>query len=85
MTGDGRPLPKALKAQISRELGRLELLIEQIEEVEDARDTMLVSDPQSARETRLLLNLKGIGPEFAAVLWSEGLSRSTAPDDQVHG
>ncbi|TIY09690.1 MAG: IS110 family transposase, partial [Mesorhizobium sp.] len=23
----------------------------------------------------MLLNLKGIGPEFAAVLWSEGLSR----------
>ena len=33
MTGEGRPLPKALKAQISRELARLELLIEQIGDV----------------------------------------------------
>ncbi len=75
ITGDGRSLPKALKAQISRELDRLELLIEQIGDVEEARDAMLGSDEQSARETTLLLNLKGIGPEFAAVLWSEGLSR----------
>jgi len=29
-TGDGRPLPKHLKTQISRELDRLELLLEQI-------------------------------------------------------
>ena len=29
-TGDGRPLPKHLKAQISRELDRLQLLIEQL-------------------------------------------------------
>jgi len=75
MTGDGRPLPKALKAQISRELERIELLIKQIGDVEEARDAMLGSDEQSAKETTLLLNLKGIGPEFAAVLWSEGLSR----------
>jgi transposase len=75
MTGDGRPLPNALKAQISRELDRLELLIEQIAEAEDARDAMLAAAEQSAREPALLLKLKGIGPEFAAVLWSEGLSR----------
>ena len=36
---------------------------------------MLVEVEQSAREPALLLKLKGIGPEFAAVLWSEGLSR----------
>ena len=36
---------------------------------------MLVTAEKSAREPALLLNLKGIGPEFAAVLWSEGLSR----------
>jgi transposase len=74
VTGDGRPLPKALKAQISRELDRLELLIEQIGNVETARDGMLAAAEQSAAPA-LLLNLRGIGPEFAAVLWSEGLSR----------
>ena len=74
-TGDGRPLPSALKAQIGRELDRIELLIKQISDVEKARDAMLVTEQESSRAPALLLNLKGIGPEFAAVLWSEGLSR----------
>ncbi len=74
-TGDGRPLPPALKAQVSRELDRLELLIEQIGGVEEARDAMLVAAKQSAPAPALLLNLKGVGPEFAAVLWTEGLAR----------
>jgi transposase len=48
-------------------------LIQQIKDVEEARDALLVAadEPTPA----LLLSLKGIGPEFAAVLWSEGLSR----------
>jgi transposase len=75
VTGDGRPLPSALNAQISRELDRIELLIEQIKEGEKARDAMLAAAQLSSPAPALLLNLKGIGPEFAAVLWSEGLSR----------
>ena len=75
VTGDGRPLPPALKAQIGRELDRIELLIRQIREVEQARDAMLLAAEASSQAPALLLNLKGIGPEFAAVLWSEGLSR----------
>ena len=75
VTGDGRPLPSALKAQISRELDRIELLIEQIKAVEKARDDMLVAAHTSSPAPALLLNLKGIGPQFAAVIWSEGLSR----------
>ena len=73
ITGDGRPLPPALMAQISRELDRIELLIQQIKDVEEARDALLVAADEST--PALLLSLKGIGPEFAAVLWSEGLSR----------
>jgi transposase len=42
-TGDGRPLPVQLKAQISRELGRLELVMEQIEACEETRDALLAS------------------------------------------
>nr|WP_244497796.1 hypothetical protein [Mesorhizobium sp. Root695] len=42
ITGDGRPLPPALMAQISRELDRIELLIQQIKDVEEARDALLV-------------------------------------------
>jgi transposase len=72
-TGDGRPLPPALKAQINRELDRIELLIAQIRVVEQARDALLVS--VAVPTPGMLLGLKGIGPEFAAVLWSEGLSR----------
>jgi len=60
VTGDGRPLPPALKAQISRELDRLELLIKQIGEVEEARNVMLVTAEKSASEPALLLNLRGI-------------------------
>ena len=83
VTGDGRPLPKAMKGQISRELDRLELLIRQIDDVEEVRDAMLAAAKQTAREPALLLNLKGIGSEFAAVLWSEGLSRPFANRRQV--
>lgn len=75
VTGDGRPLPSALKAQISRELDRIELLIEQIKAVEKSRDDMMVAAQTSSPAPALLLNLKGIGPQFAAVIWSEGLSR----------
>jgi len=42
-TGDGRPLPVQLKAQISRELDRLELVMQQIEECEETRDAMLAA------------------------------------------
>jgi transposase len=75
VTGDGRPLPPALKAQISRELDRIELLIEQIKDIEKAREAMMVAAGTSSPAPALLLNLKGIGPQFAAVIWSEGLSR----------
>jgi len=74
-TGDGRPLPAHMQAQVSRELDRLELLLEQIKAVEAARDAMLAATPVVSPALAMLLDLKGIGPEFATVLWSEGLSR----------
>ena len=46
-TGDGRPLPAHLKTQISRELDRLELLLDQIKEAEAERDALLAA-PQPA-------------------------------------
>jgi transposase len=73
-TGDGRPLPKHIRAQISRELDRLELLFEQIKAVEAERDALLAA-PQVAAPAAMLLDIKGVGPEFAAILWSEGLFR----------
>lgn len=74
-TGDGHILPAHLKAQIGRELDRLELLLEQIKAVEAARNAMLSAAQVVSPAPTMLLNLKGVGPEFAAVLWSEGLSR----------
>ena len=85
-TGDGRPLPPHLKAQITRELDRLELLIEQIKAVEAERDVLFVPTTKTEHAPAprtMLIDLRGIGPEFAAVLWSEGLHRSFANRKQV--
>ena len=76
LTGDGRPLPPHLKAQVRRELDRLELLLAQIKAVEAERDALLAAEQTKASvPPAMLLGVKGIGPEFAAVLWTEGLSR----------
>ena len=75
-TGDGRPLPMHLKVQISRELDRLELLLEQIKAVEAERDALLAAQQVAApAPVAMLLDIKGVGPEFAAILWLEGLFR----------
>jgi transposase len=76
-TGDGRTLPQHMKAQIGRELDRLELILEQIRAVEDERDAAGAEqfDPEKASPTKMLLAIKGIGAEFASVLSSECLFR----------
>ncbi len=78
-TGDGRELPRHLKAQVDRELDRLELLLEQIATVENERNSLLSTHEQPAVEATtpaaMLLSLKGVGAEFAAVLWTEVLCR----------
>src|ERR1044072_8332113 len=86
ITGDGRPLPEGLKAQIRRELDRLELLIEQIKAVEAERDAMLAqaqASPSVPAPAAQLLALRGIGPEAAATLWTEGLFRTFNNRKQV--
>jgi transposase len=86
ITGDGRPLPECLKAQISRELDRLELLIEQIKAVEAERDAVLAqaqASPGVPAPAAQLLTLRGIGPEAAATLCSEGLFRTFSNRKQV--
>jgi transposase len=102
-SGDGRILPDRLKAQIGRELDRLELVLEQIKALEGERDALLraactppAAEPApSAAEApmpqggaappmpAMLMGLKGIGADFAAVLWSEGLCRSFANRRQL--
>lgn len=88
-TGDGRVLPAYVKAQISRELDRLELLLSQIKAVEVEQEALLAAAQKPAVENAapdpvaLLLALKGMGPNFAAVLWSEAFYRSFANRRQV--
>jgi transposase len=75
-TGDGRGLPQHLKAQVCRELDRLELVLEQIKAVEAERDALLNAEQTKvSAPPPMLLGIHGVGPEFASVLWSEGLSR----------
>lgn len=73
-TGDGRVLAVHVRSQIDRELDRLELIIEQIKAVEAARAT-LIAEQAANSPAAILLNLKGIGPEFATILYAEGLFR----------
>ena len=62
-----------MKAQICRELDRLELLLEQIRALENERDEIIAEQFAAAHEppAKMLLEIKGIGAEFASVLSSE--------------
>jgi transposase len=73
----GRPLPAHLKTQISRELDRLELLLSQIKLAEAEGDALRAAQETAAPASagRMLRTFKGVGPEFAAVLWLEALFR----------
>src|SRR5229473_977546 len=88
-TGDGRELPSHLKAQIGRELDRIELLLGQIKAVEAAQDALLAAARKPASEeaapdpVTMLLALRGVGANFAAVLWSEAFYRQFANRRQV--
>src|SRR4051794_31682396 len=87
-TGDGRLLPAHLKAQISRELDRLELLLDQIAAVEREQEALLAESKPTGEKAApdpvtMLLALKSLGPNFAAVLWSEAFYRQFPNRRQV--
>ena len=66
----------AVNIVLLRELGRLEVLLEQLKTVEAERDTLLKpANDEVVSPAAMLARLKGIGPETAAVLWTEGLFR----------
>jgi transposase len=76
-TGDGRELPPLLKAEIRRELDRIAMAATQLAAVERARDALIRTDAEERNNpAALLLKLKGMGPEFASLLWLESLFRS---------
>ncbi|MBR0852758.1 IS110 family transposase [Bradyrhizobium diazoefficiens] len=87
-SGDGRPLLPHLKAQIGRELDRLELLLGQIAAVEREQDALLAANKPTGEKAApdpvtMLLDLKSLGPNFTAVLWTEAFWRQFANRRQV--
>jgi transposase len=87
-TGDGRELPSHLKAQIGRELDRIDLLLEQIKAVEAAQEALLAAAKKPASDAApdpvtMLLSFKGIGANFTAVLWSEAFYRMFSNRRQI--
>lgn len=87
-TGDGRALLPHLKAQISRELDRLELLLNQIAAVEREQDALLAASKAPGEKAvsnpvAMLLELKSLGSNFAAILWTEAFWRQFANRRQV--
>jgi transposase len=81
MTGDGRELPTRLKAEIIRGIDRLELLLTQIKAVEVQREEEVEAERAKVPVpvgVAKLMTLRGIGSDFADVLWSEGLFRDFA-------
>jgi transposase len=79
-TADGRPLPLRLKAEILRELQRLELVIGMIKTIEAERDAIASAKTEAAhgseKKIQHLAKIKCIGPEFATTLVGEVFYRS---------
>src|SRR3954452_1975365 len=77
-TGDGRPLPERLKAEIRREIERIDLVCSQIAAVERERDALIEATSEAAgpgTPAVALARLKGIGGELGSLLWLEALFR----------
>ena len=73
-TGDGRELPARVKAEILRELQRLELVLQMTKTIEKERNAIAsgkASAHANARKIRDLVKIKSIGPEIATVLVGE--------------
>ena len=86
-TADRHSLPLRLKAEILRELQRLELVLGMIQTIETERDAIVSakskSQQTSAKKIKHLVKLKSIGPEFATVLVGEVFYRTFDNRKQV--
>jgi len=79
VTGDGRPLPRELAAEIGRQLEQLELVLRRLAEVEAVRDQRAAAArAEPGSKLGALLRLRGIGPELATVLQMEVFYRHFA-------
>jgi transposase len=79
-TADGRTLPPRLKAEILRELQRLELVLGMIKTIETERDAIAAAKTEAVhsrtKKIQGLTKIKSIGPEFATTLVGEVFYRS---------
>src|SRR5215831_17713733 len=77
-TGDGRKIPRHLRAELDRLRRRLVLTLELIREVEVERDQVTKTKPQDQAHHKMtaLCRIRGIGENFAAVLTREVFYRS---------
>jgi len=77
-TGDGREIPRHLRAELDRLRRRLVITLELIREVEAERDQAAETKPQdqACRKIAALCRIRGIGANFAAVLTREVFYRS---------
>ena len=80
-TGDGRPLPARLKAEIDRQCQRLALVDTMLKEIDQQRDAAVESKSapsETVVRIQRLTHLKGIGPQIATVLGTEIFYREFA-------
>jgi len=76
-TGDGRPLPTHLVAELNRLRRRLSLTLEMIRELDAVREQALEAQHDSAsRMVKALCTIRGIGVNFASVLTREVFYRT---------
>jgi transposase len=74
ITGDGRPLPPRLAAEIDRHCRRLATVNAMLKEIDEERDAAVVGMAPSVPSTtsaQRLAQLKGIGSQIATVLATE--------------
>jgi transposase len=77
-TGDGREMPRHLRAELDRLRRRLVTILELIREVEAERDDVVTTNPehQTSRKIVALCRIRGLGENFAGVLTREVFYRS---------
>src|SRR6516225_752545 len=84
-TGDGREMPRHLRAELNRLRRRLVTILELIREVEAERDKLVVTTLQdrTSRKIVALCRIRGLGENFAAVLTREVFYRSFGNRRQI--
>jgi transposase len=75
-TGDGRPIPPLLRAEVNRLRRRLVTTLEMIREVEAERELELQTQDDRASRNDPARRMRGIGDNFAAVLTREVFYRA---------